>query len=186
MRIISGFLGGRRFYPKGKFPNVRPTSDKTREAVFNILEHRFDLSKVRFLDLFAGFGGMSYEMASRGCRDITAVESNPRCVAFIRKTASDFGIDDSIRVIPMKVEDFIRMHHQPYDIIFVDPPYRYTGTTALIRNILDKPLLTHGGILIVEHARGSYFEHLPHYAFHKRYGRTLLSVFQYRPPTEEE
>jgi len=186
MRIISGFLGGRRFYPKGKFRDVRPTSDKTREAVFNILEHRYDLSKVRFLDLFAGFGGMSYEMASRGCRNITAVENNPRCVDFIRKTASDFGIDAFIRVLPARVEDFIRMHSQPYDIIFVDPPYRYTGVNRLIRDILDKPLLTPGGMLIVEHSRGTYFEHLPFFAFYKRYGRTSLSGFHYLPPAEEE
>src|SRR3546814_18649174 len=85
MRIISGKFGGRRFMPPGKIP-ARPTTDKAKEALFNIIGGRYDLPDTVVLDLFAGTGNISFEFLSRGCSNVVAVERNFASVQFIRQT----------------------------------------------------------------------------------------------------
>ena len=76
MRIIGGELGGRRVNPPGKMPYTRPTTDIAKEGLFNVLENNLDLSLLKTLDLFGGTGSISYELASRGVRDLTVVEKD--------------------------------------------------------------------------------------------------------------
>jgi 16S rRNA (guanine966-N2)-methyltransferase len=91
MRIIGGKFGGRRINPPHLSP-TRPTTDYAREGLFNILENNFDLSTVSFLDFFGGTGCISYEMASRGCNDITTVDKHYECIAFMKKTIAELDI----------------------------------------------------------------------------------------------
>ena len=87
MRIISGILRGKQIRPPANF-KVRPTTDFAKESLFNILIHQFDLEEMDVLDLFAGTGSISYEFASRGTENITAVDASFECVKFIKKTNS--------------------------------------------------------------------------------------------------
>src|SRR5215469_12137119 len=103
MRIISGKFGGRRVNPPAKMPYTRPTTDIAKEGLFNILENNLDLSALRTLDLFGGTGSISYELASRGVKDLTVVEKDPAMFAFIQKTVKEFGLEAKVNVIRMDV-----------------------------------------------------------------------------------
>src|SRR5256885_13576924 len=92
MRVISGTLGGRKFYPD-KLVATRPTTDFAKTALFNILNNQFDFQEISFLDLFSGTGSISYEFASRGCQRIVAVEKDDRCLAFIKKRMGEWKIE---------------------------------------------------------------------------------------------
>ena len=89
MRIISGTHKGKRLVAPKKLP-VRPTTDFAKEGLFNILRNRYHFSEIHFLDLFAGTGNISYEIASRGCENITCVDADFGCVRYIKKTAEHF------------------------------------------------------------------------------------------------
>ncbi len=188
MRIISGHLGGRRFAPsKGRFP-TRPTTDLAREALFNVLSHRKDLSGVRFLDLFGGLGGVSLEAVSRGCEDVTYVDKHPGCVGFVRETAVAFGVSDAIRITRANVEEFLKYGMEPYDIVFADPPYRWPKLSILPEWVFEQKLLKKDGILVVEHDVHTFLEHYPQYRGSKKYGQTVFSFFENieDAPSEEQ
>jgi len=91
MRIISGTFKGRRLTAPKKLP-VRPTTDKAKEALFNILNNSFYFDEISVIDLFAGTGSISYEFASRGTQEITAVDRDFGCIKFIHKTAEEFNM----------------------------------------------------------------------------------------------
>ena len=88
MRIIGGELGGRKLNPPGKMPYTRPTTDIAKEGLFNILENNLDISSLKTLDLFGGTGNISYELASRGAKELTVVEKDPKMYSFIQKTST--------------------------------------------------------------------------------------------------
>ena len=92
MRIISGTHKGRRISAPKKLP-VRPTTDRSKEGLFNILQHRMDLKSLEVLDLFSGTGNISYEFASRGVKKILAVDQNRHCINFTQKTAAELELD---------------------------------------------------------------------------------------------
>ena len=84
MRIIAGSHKGRRITAPKKLPSP-PTTDRSKEGLFNILQHRLDFETLDVLDLFSGTGNISYEFASRGVANIAAVDQNRQCVSFIKK-----------------------------------------------------------------------------------------------------
>src|SRR6185295_13783198 len=106
MRIVGGEHGGRKFNPPSKMPYTRPTTDIAKEGLFNVLQHRLDISELKTLDLFGGTGNISYELASRGAIDLTIVEKDPGMVDYIRKTADRLGIEN-LKVVKMEVFAFI-------------------------------------------------------------------------------
>jgi 16S rRNA (guanine(966)-N(2))-methyltransferase RsmD len=120
MRIISGSLKGRRITAPKKLP-VRPTTDRSKEALFNILTNWYEFSEIRVLDLFSGTGNISYEFGSRGVQDIVAVDQNKHCSRFIEQTATALGLN--IDVVCKNTFDFLSKPHQSFDVIFADPPY---------------------------------------------------------------
>src|SRR5262249_22490933 len=123
MRVIGGYLGGRRVNPPAKMPHTRPTTDVAKEGLFNILENNLDLASLRTLDLFGGTGSISYELASRGVKDLTVVEKDPVMAGFIQKTAQEFGLEPMYKVIRMDVFKFIQQCTEHFDLIFAGPPY---------------------------------------------------------------
>src|SRR5829696_6864208 len=94
MRIISGYLGGRRINPPANMPHTRPTTDMAKEGLFNILQNKLDFEELKTLDLFGGTGSISYELASRGVPDLTIVEKDTQMFEFIRKTIAALKIEN--------------------------------------------------------------------------------------------
>src|ERR1044071_1569311 len=106
MRIIGGELGGRKFNPPSKMPYTRPTTDIAKEGLFNIIENNLDIAELKTLDLFGGTGSISYELASRGAKELTIVEKDSKMYEFIKKTAAELKLEN-FRVLKVDVFKFI-------------------------------------------------------------------------------
>ncbi len=185
MRIISGKHKGRRITAPKKLP-VRPTTDMSKESLFNILNNHFNFSGLRILDLFSGTGNISYEFASRGAETITSVDADMGCVNFIKKTAQE--LDLNIHVIKSDVFSFLERNKADYDIIFADPPYHLDQKEfeKIILLVFENELLDEEGMLIVEHSKHTKLDHLPHFSFSKNYGGSVFSFYEFEMEEEEE
>lgn len=176
MRIISGELGGRRFNPPSKMPYTRPTTDIAKEGLFNILQNNLAFEDLKTLDLFGGTGSISYELASRGVRDLTIVEKDTSMYEFIRKTAADFGIQN-LQLLKTDVFKFISSCTSRFDLIFAGPPYALTNIDDLPRQVFEKRLLNKGGWFVLEHTPRNDYKTFPFFKTERNYGTTVFSIF---------
>lgn len=184
MRIISGKFKGRRITPPKNLP-VRPTTDMSKEALFNVLNNHFNFSELKILELFAGTGSISYEFASRGCAPILCVDGDMGCVNFIKKTSKEFDFD--ITAIKSDAFKFLEKHHGNYDIIFADPPYNLAQKEfeAIIELIFENELLDEEGMLVVEHSKYTKLDHMANFSFQKNYGGSVFSFFEFEGEDED-
>ncbi len=144
LRVTAGTLRGRRIPVPPK--DVRPTSERARQAFFNILGDR--IAGARFLDLFAGSGVFSFEALSRGAASVLAIDTSRRNIEMIERHAKQFQV-----VVPTIVSDVLEAIprlRQPYDIAYADPPYDYAQYDALIA-ALDGTV----GLVAIEHRKGT-------------------------------
>lgn len=111
-----------RFVAFTPVKGLRPTPDAVRETLFNWLGQ--NLSGLSCLDLFAGSGVLGFEAASRGASRVTLVERDPRAVARLRESAAALGDDPRLEVLRCDAVKFVSSVAQPYDLLFLDPPYR--------------------------------------------------------------
>jgi 16S rRNA (guanine966-N2)-methyltransferase len=176
MRIIGGELGGRRVHPPAKMPHTRPTTDIAKEGLFNILENNMDLSALRTLDLFGGTGSISYELASRGVRDLTVVEKDPAMFAFIQKSAAELGLEN-YKVVRMDVFRFMDQCKETFDLIFAGPPYALSNIDDLPKIVVGKKLLNDKGWFVLEHTPRNNYEGCPLFVTQRNYGTTVFSIF---------
>lgn len=177
MRIISGQHKGRRLIAPKKLP-VRPTTDRAKEALFNILNHRMEWENIRSLDLFAGTGNISFELGSRGVKNLTAVDQNRHCIHFISTTAEQLEIP--ITVVKNTIEKFLLHPNGPYDFIFADPPYVFTKDSLeeLVNTLLENSWLSPNGLLVLEHDIHVPLEKHPRLQDQRRYGNSCFSFFE--------
>jgi 16S rRNA (guanine966-N2)-methyltransferase len=176
MRIITGTLKGRRL----KAPTsgeIRPTSDRTKEGMFNVIDARRYFDNLHVLDLFAGSGNLGFEAISRGVDKVTFVDSNRASIKTIEETATQFGVSEQIRLVCTDVGRFVSQFAQPYDLVFADPPYDYPEMTSLIENVLNNGWLNPGGWFLLEHDKRHKFTDHQHCVFSKPYGRTIVTIF---------
>lgn len=179
MRIISGKYKGKRLVASQNLP-VRPTTDMAKESLFNILNNEFYLEDITALDLFSGTGNISYELASRGAEDITAVDLNAKCYQYIRKMVTELGFDSEIQVIKSDVFKFLSSNKKSYDFIFADPPYDFENDTfmEIPTLVFNRNLLKEEGLLVVEHSAFTDLSSHPNFAEKKRYGSVCFSLFR--------
>lgn len=185
MRIISGKFKGRRIFPPKGLP-VRPTTDMSKEALFNVLNNHFSFEGLKILDLFSGTGNISYEFASRGSDNITSVDGDFGCVKFIKQVAEEY--DFNIAAIKSDVFKFLEKNNNSYDIIFADPPYALDQKTfdKIVLLIFDQNLLREDGMMVIEHSKYTKLDHLIHFSFKKSYWGSIFSFFEINSDTEEE
>ena len=175
MRIIGGDLGGRRVHPPAKMPHTRPTTDIAKEGLFNILENNLDLPSLKTLDLFGGTGSISYELASRGVRDLIVVEKDPAMFAFIQKTAAALDLCGIYKAVRMDVFKFIEQCTDTFDLIFAGPPYALATIDELPK--LTPRLLNDKGWFILEHTPRNNYEGYSYFVTQRHYGTTIFSIF---------
>jgi 16S rRNA (guanine(966)-N(2))-methyltransferase RsmD len=151
MRVIGGTRKGRRL-ASFRCPSIRPTSDKVREAVFNVLERGNAFKKA--LDLFAGTGAMGIEALSRGSVEAVFVERDARAVSVIRKNLKTCGFEDKARVLKREVLGSIRYlsrRGERFDLVFIDAPYGQDKLTVdTLRALAGKGLLEHDATVVCE------------------------------------
>ncbi|MCB0648880.1 MAG: RsmD family RNA methyltransferase [Saprospiraceae bacterium] len=177
MRIIGGEFGGRRFNPPAKNWPTRPTTDISKEGLYNILQNRIDFEDCVMLDLFGGTGNHCYEFISRGCTDATYVDKFPGCVAFVQKTAAELGIEDRIQIHKMDVFKYIETCSRKYDFIFAGPPYPLLTLNTIPDKIFHRGILNEGGIFVLEHNPQHSFKHMAQFKEERVYGTTIFSFF---------
>ena len=182
MRVIGGRAKGRRI----KVPKVRalrPTADRVKEALFNILPH--DLSGLKVLDLFAGTGNLSLEALSRGAAEAVLVEASRGAARAIRENLQTLGFSGKSQIWIIPVLRSLRLlsrRGETFDLVFLDPPYERDWVRKTLRAIALQGLLREGGTLVVEHGVREKVE--VDYGpltlkDQRRYGTTLLSFFGY-------
>ncbi len=179
MRIIGGSHAGLRLQPPSNLP-VRPTTDMAKEALFNVLQHRFDFEGADVLDLCAGTGNVTFEIASRGAARVTAVDIHFKCVQYIIATAKKLELT-AVKGFRADVLKFIASCKEGVDFIFVDPPYEMPELPDIPRRIFEGGLLKPGGWLVLEHATT---RKIPPHALlveTRKYGYSSFSFYQNEP-----
>ena len=176
MRIISGEHGGRKFNPPAKMPYTRPTTDIAKEGLFNVLQHQFDFEELKTLDLFGGTGSISYELASRGAKDITIVEKDSSMYEFIKKTSKELRLEN-VTILKLDVFKFIERCTEKFDFIFAGPPYALTNIDDLPKLIFEKKILNKKGWFVLEHTARNDYKSFPHFRSERNYGDTVFSTF---------
>lgn len=180
MRVIAGSQKGRRLMrPQG--PDLRPTPDRVREALFSILGTR--IVGARLLDLYAGTGAVGIEALSRGAQRVTFVESNPRSLRILRANLNRCGLTSMADIHTCRVAGFLEqagLWGGHYDIVFADPPYHTDEGEKLLPSLASDTIITRDSVVVLEHftkmmvpPRVTRLLLLRQY----RYGDTTLSVF---------
>jgi len=147
MRVTGGIGRGQRLkVPAGD--RVRPTSDKVKQALFNILGERVE--DAVFLDLYAGAGGIGIEALSRGARRVVFVDASRDSVDAVKHNIGQTGFGDRAEVVFSEAETFLKKASGPYDIVFLDPPYA-EEMQPLLGRLAGAGILKPGSIVIAEH-----------------------------------
>jgi len=176
MRIISGTLKG-RVIPKNTKLKARPTTDKAKEALFNILNFEIDFEDIKLLDLFSGTGAISFEFASRGVKDITAIEKRFDHVKHILKVNQ--LLETNVKVIRADVFKYLKNTSETFDFVFADPPFDMDEFKAVLSAIVDANIINPEGILVIEHGPRVSFIDMPNFSKVKNYGKVNFSFFQF-------
>ncbi len=181
MRVIAGELRGRRLRaPKGG--GIRPTSDRVREAIFDILGPAWTYHEV--LDLFAGTGALGIEALSRGAREAVFVEQGREALKTLRGNLEDLGLTSKARVLSLVAKKGLTIlaeRREVFDLIFMDPPYGKDMVGKTLQEITQRGILSPRGVIVAEH---SPHETIPlpvgmELFKQKRYGDTAISFYRW-------
>ncbi len=154
MRIISGKYKGRRLLsPDGDL--VRPTTDRIKETVFNVLQ--FKVAGAKCLDLFAGSGALGIECLSRGAKEVVFADKSPDSINLVKANLK--GIEGNFRVVGGDFLSVLRGLNTKFNLIFIDPPYKSNLGTIAVEYIVERDLLEDGGVIYYEH--GTEIDYVP-------------------------
>ncbi|WP_274629980.1 16S rRNA (guanine(966)-N(2))-methyltransferase RsmD [Arvimicrobium flavum] len=178
MRIVGGELRGRALAtPRGD--HIRPTSDRTREAVFNVLAHRFDGAPegARVLDLFAGTGALGIEAMSRGAAHCLFIEESAEGRGLIRDNIEAFGLQGRTKIFR---RDATRLGDAgtilPFDLVFADPPYGKGMGERALKAAKEGGWLRPAALCVVEEAASAVFDAVAGFRLEdeRNYGDTIV------------
>jgi 16S rRNA (guanine966-N2)-methyltransferase len=175
VRIIGGKYKGKRFAPPKNFPS-RPTTDFAKEALFNILENRYNFEDLDVLDLFAGTGSIGVEFLSRGAKSVTSVDNHPVSFRFLKSMQASLT-GANWKLVKTDAFKLVSNPQQQFDLVFADPPFD-SGETHKLPNLILNGLLRPGGLLIIEHGRENNFENITQFTEMRNYGGVRFSFFE--------
>jgi 16S rRNA (guanine966-N2)-methyltransferase len=189
MRITAGKFGGRSIAPP-KDLSLRPTSDKVRQAVFNILEHKdfgfaFSIEGARVVDLFAGTGAMGLEALSRGARYALFVDDAAASRALIRQNVEALGLTGATKIWRRDAGGLGRLDTlAPFDLAFLDPPYRRNMLGPALAGLRDGEWLKPHALLVAEMAEEESLPPLAGYEIldDRAYGDTRVAILRFGAP----
>jgi 16S rRNA (guanine966-N2)-methyltransferase len=178
IRVIGGELKGRKL---ATVPGIqtRPTADRVRESIFNILDFRVQDASV--LDLFAGTGAMGIEALSRGAETVVFADDNPTALNALKKNIKNCSVENRSRTLQwniLKNLDILRSYKPAFNLVFIDPPYDKRMVQPTLLNLGLSRCLGNGAMVVLEH---SILEPIPedlagfNVADQRRYGKTLVS-----------
>ena len=176
MRVITGIARGKRLVtPDGS--DVRPTSDKVKEALFSALQ--FDIEGRRVLDLFAGSGQLGIEALSRGAESCVFVDNSRASLNLVKKNLEITGLSVNTKVVQSDFSSFAAMCRDTFDIVFLDPPYAAGILCDAIKAVL--PLMSDFGMIICEYPpEVTIPESVAGFSVYRtnRYGKINVSIYR--------
>jgi len=159
LRVVGGRLKGRTLAsPSSR--DIRPTADRLRESVFNILVHAYGnpIEDARVLDLFAGTGALGIEASSRGAKFTLFVDNGAEARALLRNNVEALGLGGTTKVYRRDATDLGPAHPvEPFSMVFLDPPYGKGFAEKALASLRDGGWLTPGALLVVEEAKAAQF-----------------------------
>jgi len=150
VRVITGSARGAKLKTLEGL-DTRPTSDRVKEAIFNIIQ--FDVEGRRVLDLFAGSGQMAIEALSRGASYAVLVDRNAEAVKVIRENVKKVRFADQTTILQSDYLRYLSTCREKFDIIFLDPPYAEAYLENALQKISEIDILSEGGIIVCERSR---------------------------------
>lgn len=185
MRIITGSARGMKLDTlEGEA--TRPTAERTKMAIFNILQ--FDIEGRRVLDLFGGSGQMALEALSRGASGAFICESSNEAFDIIKRNAQKTKLFDKVRLVCTDYKSALRSlsGREKFNIIFLDPPYKSDYMKDALKRIVDGDLIEDGGYIVCESDASEPFtaEGMTIYK-HSKYGRAYITILEKTSETED-
>lgn len=177
MRIISGCRRGHKLFDfEGR--DVRPTTDRVKEAIFNLIQ--FYVPGAEVLDMYAGSGALSFEALSRGADHATLLDIDKKSVALIEKNINSLRFNDSCTVVNSSCFDYARICEKKFDMIFLDPPYNKGLIEPTLKCICENDLLSDEGIIVLESDNTDFKSETEGLEIikQKKYGRTFITVYK--------
>ena len=169
MRVVAGEARGRQIVaPDGN--RTRPTSDRVRESIFNMLFSLHATGELRVLDLYAGCGALGIGALSRGAANCVFVEQDRRAVECIRSNLDALGYGDRSTVVQADVLSWVAQNSDSFDVVLADPPYADDTWTGLLDDIDARWLVAEAGTSVEQHPRWDVVRE-------KTYGTTVVTVF---------
>ena len=169
MRVVAGEARGRPIIaPEGN--RTRPTSDRVRESIFNMLFSLNATDDSQILDLYAGCGALGIEALSRGAAHCIFVEQDRRAVECIRNNLETLGYDDRATVIQADVLDWVEQNSSSFDVVLADPPYADDSWKSILDQVDSRWLVAEAGEEVEQHPRWDVVRE-------KTYGTTVVTVF---------
>ncbi len=157
MRIIAGEFRGRSLESVRDL-SVRPTTDRAKQTIFDILSNRIDFDGLDVLDLFAGSGSLGLEALSRGVKSVTFIDKARKSLEVLEKNVALLGCESQSSVYQADVFWYLKNMHRTFDLVFTDPPYKLENIGVLPNAIYDSGVLRNGTYVIMEHSRESVIE----------------------------
>jgi 16S rRNA (guanine966-N2)-methyltransferase len=150
LRIISGKLKG-NFINAPKSKLTRPTTDRVRETLFNILNNQISFEGMKVLDLYSGSGTLGFEALSRGADEIHFVEKNRSIYTNLEQNIKKLKVENSCKIFKTEASSFTNSNHGfKYNIVFADPPFFKYDIYLVVENLLKNNFLTEDGFIIIE------------------------------------
>jgi 16S rRNA (guanine966-N2)-methyltransferase len=157
MRIIAGEFRGRSLESVRDL-SVRPTTDRAKQTIFDILTHRIEFEGLDVLDLFAGSGSLGLEALSRGVKSVTFIDNSRKSLDVLEKNAASLGCEPLCSAYQADVFWYLKNIHRTFDLVFTDPPYKLENIGVLPNAIYDSGVLRNGTYVVMEHSRESAIE----------------------------
>lgn len=181
MRVISGKFKHKRLYSPDD-NRVRPTTDKIKETLFNILAAKGYIGEINALDLFGGTGGIGIEFLSRGAERVVFIDNDRDSLRLIKENLRHVGADtDSYEIYNADYTLALKkLCGRSFDVIFADPPYAAGFEQTIIERILQYSLLSGDGILVIEHSSDKEIKHDSFDLEARKCGGTMLSFLTVR------
>ena len=177
MRIISGRKRGHKLL-EFEGENVRPTTDRVKESVFNLIQGF--VPDAVCLDMFAGSGALSFEAISRGAQKAVCIDSDKRSIDIIKKNALSLGLFEDCDIVNMSCFDYVERTTEKFDIVFLDPPYNKNFIEPVLDALIKNDVLNEDGIIVLESDGTDFhdeFEGLDIYR-QRKYGRTYITIYK--------
>ncbi len=181
MRVITGTARGKKLItPMGD--KVRPTTDKVKESMFNIIQ--FEIEGAQVLDLYSGCGQLGIEALSRGASQCTFVDNNRDSLDALRKNIANTGFSASAKIVPQDAVTFASTTTAKFDVIILDPPYNSETTPDVLMKL--SAHMRDNGVIICETAKGEVLpQELSGYSLYKEYAYGSIKLTAYRQLSEE-